>query len=88
MKQHSVDYLSLIFGLAFVAIAVLTLSGEQWALRGTWAGQWVGPVVLIAIGLAVLAPRKDRSVVEVGSATDPDMQAALEELPPEVPLSQ
>lgn len=84
MKQHAVDYFSLVFGLAFAALAVLTLSGQRWAIEGTWASGWIGPIFLIALGLAVLAPRRKREIEAPGD--DIAMEAALSELPPEVPL--
>lgn len=84
MKQHAIDYFSLVFGLAFAALAVLTLSGERWAIEGTWATAWIGPIFLIALGLAVLAPRKNREN-ELPSE-DIGLEAALAELPPETPL--
>lgn len=84
MKRHAVDYFSLVFGLAFAALAVLTLSGDRWALEGTWATAWIGPVFLIALGLAVLAPRKKQEIETSGD--DIGLEAALAELPPEVPL--
>ncbi|MDX1657675.1 MAG: hypothetical protein R3343_02535 [Nitriliruptorales bacterium] len=58
-ERHSTDALSLIFGLLFLTIAALGLAGELRPI--VIEGDWIGPVVLIGIGIALIASiRRDR----------------------------
>ena len=52
-ERHDFDALSLVFGLIFVAIAGLAMAGE---LRPFIVidGEWIGPVLLIGIGLLLI----------------------------------
>lgn len=57
MSRHRADFLSLAFGLLFVAIGLILLSGATGALSLAW----VGPLTAIALGaLLVLAARSSR----------------------------
>lgn len=59
MKRHPFDTLSFVSGLVAVATGVLFLfPGTPGDLvdRITDAGEWLLPTLLIAIGVAVLAP--------------------------------
>ena len=54
MSRHAADFLSLSFGLIFVAIGLVLLSGGAGALSLAW----VGPLTAIALGiLLVMAAR-------------------------------
>ena len=58
-ERHPTDVLSLIFGLLFVTIAALGLAGELRPI--VIEGDWIGPVVLIVVGIALVASiRRDR----------------------------
>lgn len=46
MSRHRADFLSLAFGLLFVAIGLILLSGATGALSLAW----VGPLTAIALG--------------------------------------
>ena len=82
MKRHPFDLVSLIAGLAFGAIAILTLTGEQ-LIGSSWNGQWIGPVVLIAIGLIILLPKAKPKA----SINEPEVTTAHHaELPPEAEI--
>jgi hypothetical protein len=60
MKRHSLDALSLTFGLLFVAAGLLLLSGGP-ALGQNLPMQWVGPLVAIGLGVVLfLAARPER----------------------------
>lgn len=54
MKRHPLDLLSLLPGLAFVGIAVLTLAGGLSV--DLLASDWFWPSVLVVLGLVVLVP--------------------------------
>lgn len=60
MQRHDVDPTSLLFGLIFVALGLMLLTGD--AAGGTvWLG-WTGPAVAVGVGLLViLAVRPHRS---------------------------
>lgn len=58
-ERHAFDPLSAVFGLLFVVVAGLALAGELRPLA--LGGQWIGPVLLIGIGLALVTTiRRDR----------------------------
>jgi len=60
MKRHSLDALSLTFGLIFVAAGLLLLSGGP-ALGHNLPMEWVGPLVAIGLGVVLfLAARPER----------------------------
>ncbi len=52
MDRHELDPLSLIFGLLFVPIGLVLLTGDP--VRGSMSLAWAGPVVAIGIGLLVV----------------------------------
>ncbi len=65
MDRHELDPLSLIFGLLFVPIGLVLLTGDP--VRGSMSLAWAGPVVAIGIGLLVVLavrPRRDGSAHE------------------------
>ena len=67
MTRHPTDFLSLTFGLAFVAFGLVLLSGGTGAL----SLEWVGPMAAIAIGgLLVLAARQVRATDDEADPTD------------------
>ncbi|MEX0757182.1 MAG: hypothetical protein WD532_02580 [Acidimicrobiia bacterium] len=71
MHTHRFDPISFIFGLAFLALALMfTLPRDPWDLlfAGVNLG-WLWPVVITAAGVALLVPivRTDRE-----SDTEPD----------------
>lgn len=51
MSRHSADFLSLAFGLLFVAAGLVLLSGGSEALSLAW----VGPFAAIALGAILVA---------------------------------
>jgi hypothetical protein len=60
MQRHSLDALSLTFGLVFVATGLLLLSGGP-ALGHNLPMEWVGPLVAIGLGaILFLAARPER----------------------------
>jgi hypothetical protein len=68
MTRHPTDYLSLAFGLAFVACGLVLLSGGSGAL----SLEWVGPMAAIGIGaLLLLAGRQGRTAEDEPAAQPP-----------------
>jgi hypothetical protein len=66
MQRHRLDALSLAFGLAFVAVGLLLLSGGP-ALSNNLPMEWVGPLVAIGLGTVLFfaaRPERDRSTLE------------------------
>jgi peptidoglycan/LPS O-acetylase OafA/YrhL len=60
MERHRLDALSLVFGLLFVAVGLLLLSGGP-AFSQSLPMEWVGPLVAIGLGaLLVIAARPER----------------------------
>ena len=58
MNRHPADFLSLTFGLLFVAVGLVVYSGGIDALTL----EWVGPLVAIVLGaFLILAARSTRS---------------------------
>lgn len=53
-ERHGFDALSLAFGLIFVTIAGLAPAGEFRPFT-VFAGEWIGPVLLIGIGLLLIS---------------------------------
>lgn len=69
MRRHDVDGLSLAFGLVFIAVGLVFLSGDP--VHGTISLAWAGPIVAIGVGLlVVLAARPRRE-----HAPDPSVDA-------------
>lgn len=67
MSRHPADFLSLIFGLLFVATGLLLLSGAGGAL----SLGWVGPLTAIVLGaLLFLAARSSRLAADEPLAED------------------
>ncbi|MBW3664771.1 MAG: hypothetical protein KY469_16860 [Actinobacteria bacterium] len=56
MRRHSMDRLSLVFGVVYVGIAVAALAGLD-LLEARWG--WAWPVMLLAIGVALLPGRRE-----------------------------
>ncbi len=84
MKRHPIDYFSLIAGLGFGLVAISTLADRSWF--GTWNGQWIGPIILIALGVLVLAPKRHTATSEpsatgIGTIDADILAASHEELP-------
>ena len=80
MKRHKLDLFSLIAGLGFASVAALTFADKQWLGAG-WDGRWIGPIILIAVGLLVLAPSR-KTPTAVDSPIEEASADALAELPP------
>lgn len=51
--RHDFDPMSLLFGLVFLGVAGLGFAGELGAIRVV-DGHWLGPVLLITIGLLLI----------------------------------
>jgi hypothetical protein len=61
MTRHPADLLSLSFGLVFLTIGLVLLSGDTGALSLAW----VGPLTAIALGgLIFLAARSSRAAAD------------------------
>ena len=61
MRRHSLDALSLAFGMLFVAAGLLLLSGGP-ALGHNLPMEWVGPLVAIGLGVVLFfAARPERA---------------------------
>ncbi|HTE66818.1 MAG TPA: hypothetical protein VK736_11270 [Candidatus Binatia bacterium] len=61
MQRHRLDALSFAFGLVFVAVGLLLLSGGP-ALGHNLPMEWVGPLVAIGLGaILFLAARPERA---------------------------
>lgn len=66
MSRHHADFLSLAFGLLFVAIGLVLLSGGSGAL----SLEWVGPLTAIVLGALLFlaarssSPAGDQTVAE------------------------
>lgn len=58
MYRHRIDPIALVFGAAFVAIALLVgLPEEPWTfIVNDLAIGWLWPVLLMAVGAAILIP--------------------------------
>lgn len=73
MTRHRLDWFSLLSGLTLTGIAVVALTGIDWDLA-----RWVGPAVLIGVGVlvlaAVLAPARGdaRGTASTAPAPGPD----------------
>jgi hypothetical protein len=74
MRRHELDPVSLVFGFAFTAAGLLFLAGRvDQAVRL----RWLWPVLLLALGLAILL---DLNVRRPRAAVEPaDAPAAVEE---------
>lgn len=88
MKRHPIDYFSLIAGFGFGAIAIATLADRPWFGLDTWNGRWIGPIILIALGLIVIAPKRSSLPAETNGMQTPPVgqdldtiSAAHDELP-------
>lgn len=79
-ERHTLDVLSLVFGLLFAALAIPVLvTDTPWDFE---AG-WVVPAVIVAIGLVIGASafRRRSDEAALTASTDPTVTAALGELP-------
>jgi hypothetical protein len=79
MQRHSLDALSLIFGLLFVAAGLLLLSGGP-ALSQNLPMEWVGPLVAIGLGAIILLaarPERTRPDEDDDAAQDPSQPEAV-----------
>ena len=54
MEAHDLDVISLVFGIAFTGIGITFLAVPVDVTTVPWG--WLWPVVLIALGAAVLVP--------------------------------
>jgi len=70
MKRHPIDYFSLIAGFGFGAIAIATLADRPWFWLDAWNGRWIGPIILIALGLLVLAPKRPAVPIDAQGGLD------------------
>jgi hypothetical protein len=79
MRRHELDPVSLVFGFAFTSAGLLFLAGRvDQAVRL----RWLWPVLLLALGLAILL---DLNVRRPRAAVEPaDAPAAVEEPEPVV----
>lgn len=84
MKRHPIDYFSLIAGLGFAVIAASTFADQSWFETGAWNARWFGPLILIALGLLVLAPKRSSVLSDQSLLADTDsdlLAASHDELP-------
>lgn len=77
MRTHRFDPASFAFGVLFVAIAVVGLTDPS--LLAIEDLRWLGPAVLVVLGLALLlsAGRRDRHRESATPAAVPDTTAAV-----------
>lgn len=89
MYRHKTDYVSLVFGLVLAGAATLTTLDTDipWT-----TGRWIGPIVLVLIGVVLLVPasrrlanRPDGTRGGVEVAESPLSPAALAEAEAELP---
>lgn len=86
MQRHSVDALSLVFGLLFTAVAAVGLT-DQLTLTVIDV-RWIGPVLLVAIGIALVVTAgrnrngKSDTASDVAVATVGPTRAAADPLDP------
>lgn len=85
MDKHRFDPISFVFGLAFVAIALLfVIPADPWEIYfGGLSLGWLWPLVIIGAGVALLAPllRGTRSAADDATDDDdPDEEFTTEEL--------
>ena len=66
MKQHKVDWTSLIFGAAFLAIAGVALAQQSFDLQINEV--WLVPVLAAVIGIGILAGGRKKALP--GTATE------------------
>lgn len=59
MPRHPFDALSLVLGVIFAAVAALAFVGPTDQIIDP---RWVGPAILVIIGLVLLAPRRSRRI--------------------------
>lgn len=76
MKRHPIDYFSLIASLGFAVVAASTFADQSWFATGAGNARWFGPLILIALGLLVLAPRRP-STSSDPALTVPDVDSDL-----------
>lgn len=74
MPRHAFDALSLIFGLLFGAVAALAFVGPAGQIIDP---RWIGPAILVLIGLALLMPRRPRRRPHDDAETMPDRESDL-----------
>ena len=85
MYKHRFDPISFVFGLGFVALALLfTLPADPWDIYfgGVLPLGWVWPLVIIGAGAALLAPivRPSRQeVAETDFEANTDLDLELDE---------
>ncbi len=83
MERHRFDPVSFVFGAVFVALAAaVALPGDPWefVFDGFTLG-WVWPVLLIAVGAALLVPGLRRERRQEETAVPEGERAAHAELP-------
>jgi hypothetical protein len=57
MRRHTVDWISLLFGIVFAGLGALLLSGSNAADIRL---EWLWPLVVIALGVAIAAAARSR----------------------------
>jgi hypothetical protein len=86
MKKHALDTVSLVFGTIFVLLGAAFIGfGNPWRailIDVNWT--WLGPLALLALGVAIVLPLLRRNDEPVHPGTPP--KDAYDELPPN-PLS-
>lgn len=80
MTRHSADFVSLIFGLAFVAFGLVLLAGDTGALTL----EWVAPITAIALGVLLVAAARSsgHAAVETDAALAEGAPPTAEPEPP------
>jgi hypothetical protein len=67
MTRHSADFVSLVFGLAFVAFGLVLLAGDTGALTL----EWVAPITAIALGVLLVVAARSGGHAGPTPGTDP-----------------
>ncbi len=73
MKQHNADWTSLIFGAAFLGIALVALAQQSFDLQIN--GAWLVPALAALVGIGILAGGRKKTLPDTVSeeAVETDM---------------
>lgn len=57
MERHEFDPVSFVFGVVFLLVAAAVgLTERPWRLVLPWTAEWLWPLLLVAVGLALVIP--------------------------------
>jgi len=70
MERHTLDPVSLLFGLGFLGAGIWVLVTDQ--SPGTLDGRWVWPAMLLIAGVAILASVVSSAIATRRNGENPD----------------